>query len=219
MYNIPTTCQIKNLASIYNEYFNNITDGTFIEIGAYDGESYSNTSCLADIGWRGIYVEPVLSFFNKCKQRHIKNNITTINCSVGTEEKEIHLYIGDTLTTTSKEQVERYSKIDWAQHISFTSSKCNQIRLETLLTNNNIKPNFDLLVVDVEGKEGDVISSFDLLKWSPKMMIVELEDNHPSFMQYESHIAEHSKVRQTILQANYKEIYKDHINTIFIKNN
>jgi hypothetical protein len=51
------------------------------------------------------------------------------------------------------------------------------------------------------------------------MMIVELEDNHPSFMQYESHIAEHSKVRQTILQANYKEIYKDHINTIFIKNN
>lgn len=219
MYNIPPTCQIKDLASIYSKHFNQNLTGVFVEIGAYDGETCSNTSCLADLGWRGVYVEPVLHFFNRCKARHIhNNNITVINCSVGVTEGEIDLYVGDMITTTSLEQVHRYSEIDWAQHITFNQSKCTQTTLENILTNNNIVPNFDLLVIDVEGKESEVLNSFDLKKWTPKMMIVELEDNHPSFTKYSSHIEDHKNARNSILEAGYHEIYRDHINTVFLKN-
>ena len=218
MYNIPSTCQIKDLASIYSEYFKQSSAGVFVEVGAYDGETCSNTSCLADLGWRGVYVEPVLDFFNRCKARHSHNtNITAINCSVGTTEGEINLYVGDMITTTSLEQVHRYSEIDWAQHITFNQSKCIQTTLENILINNNITPNFDLLVIDVEGKENEVLHSFNLKKWSPKMLIVELEDNHPSFTKYSSHIEDHRNARNYIIQAGYYEIYRDYINTIFIK--
>ena len=44
--------------------------GTFVEIGAYDGESFSNTSFLADLGWNGLYVEPVPKFAALCRARH-----------------------------------------------------------------------------------------------------------------------------------------------------
>ena len=42
-------------------------------MGAFDGESYSNTSCLADLGWRGLYIEPVPTFAAGCRERHKQN--------------------------------------------------------------------------------------------------------------------------------------------------
>ena len=47
MYNLSPTCQIPGLDKIYEEYFGD-TLGLFVEVGAFDGESVSNTSGLAD---------------------------------------------------------------------------------------------------------------------------------------------------------------------------
>ena len=38
--------------------------------------------------------------------------------------------------------------------------------------------NFDILVVDVEGNEEDVLNSFSIEEWRPKMMIIEIEDEN-----------------------------------------
>lgn len=35
-----------------------ITAGEFIDVGAFDGVTYSNTRALAEAGWSGIFVEP-----------------------------------------------------------------------------------------------------------------------------------------------------------------
>jgi len=66
MYKPLSDCQIPRLDEIYLKNFGYKTDGTFVEIGAYDGHSISNTSFLADIGWKGIYVEPVKEYYEKC---------------------------------------------------------------------------------------------------------------------------------------------------------
>lgn len=63
LYRPPINCQIPHCAAIFEELFGLKRDGFFVEAGAYDGESFSNTSFLADIGWRGVYVEPVVEFF------------------------------------------------------------------------------------------------------------------------------------------------------------
>ena len=54
-------------------------NGTFVEIGAYDGESFSNTSGLADIGWTGHYVEPIPAFAAACAARHSANPAVTVH--------------------------------------------------------------------------------------------------------------------------------------------
>ena len=46
------------LADIYARMFP-LSGGTFVEVGAFDGWSYSHTVCLAQLGWRGLYIEPV----------------------------------------------------------------------------------------------------------------------------------------------------------------
>jgi len=39
------------------EYFKD-RRGTFIDIGANDGLTLSNTRALVELGWRGVFVEP-----------------------------------------------------------------------------------------------------------------------------------------------------------------
>ena len=77
---------------------------------------------------------------------------------------------------------------------------------------------FDVLVVDVEGKEAEVFETFELDEWKPKMLIIELEDEHPSFQKYEDLVNRIKDLRQYILDKGYTEIFKDHINTVFVRN-
>jgi len=217
VYNVSQTCQIKNLSDIYQKYFGYPSSGYFVEVGAYDGEFVSNTSCLADHGWKGLYIEPIQEHYLMCMQRHEKNDVTVANVAIGEEEGEMTIYYGDTLTTLDKDQVNRYGEIDWAQHTKFQERTCYQMRLDSLMEQLEVPKKFDVLVVDVEGKEYDVFQTFDLEVWKPKMMIIELEDEHPSFKKYDELISKIKGLRNFILEKNYVEVFKDDINTIFVR--
>jgi len=217
MYTIPETCQINCLNDIYSKYFGYPSEGYFVEVGAYDGEFVSNTSCLADHGWGGLYIEPIYNHYQKCLKRHDKNDVTVANVAIGLEEGETTIYYGDTLTTLDQEQVQRYSEIDWAQHISFSETVCDQMRLDTLMEKVEVPKEFDVLVVDVEGKEAEVFETFELDEWKPKMIIVELEDEHPSFQKYPELLEKIRNLRKFLKDKGYVEIFKDHINTVLVR--
>lgn len=209
MYKLSETCQINNLDSIYLKYFGYPSKGTFVEVGAYDGETYSNTSCLADIGWSGLYIDPILEHCQMCAKRHNNNNVSTVNCSVGSVEKDVEIYIGGALSTSNTDHLK------WLQNSISSKSVSKQYKLENILSKFRINVGFDILVVDVEGNEDDVFNSFDLNFWNPKMIIIELVDDHPEFSKFDiSNI--HKKLRMKIRNSNYIEVYKDHINTIFV---
>lgn len=216
MYNVSNSCQIQNLSLIYEKYFGYPFVGTFVEVGAYDGESFSNTSCLADSGWKGLYIEPVYEYYQYCLNRHKDNDVNVINCAVSSKEDEVDIYIGGALTTLDTEHVKMFSEIEWSKEQKFVKDKVSAVRLDTLLLRYNIEPSFDVLVVDVEGKEEDVFYSFDLNFWKPKMILVELVDNHNSFQDYDNCISSHKNLRNYIINSGYIEIYKDEINTIFL---
>ncbi len=80
------------------------------------------------------------------------------------------------------EQVHDCSKIEWAQNLHRGHSiTVNTERLDSILNRSGIKPGFDLLVVDVEGAEEKVMKGFDIQKWKPLAILIELEDEHPDF--------------------------------------
>lgn len=218
-YTPSETCQIFDLKSIYQKYFGYPSNGFFVEVGAFDGTTFSNTCCLADNGWKGIYIEPVEEYYFQCIERHKNNDVITIQCCIGSEQKQSDIYVSGGLTTTNKKMLEIYSEIDWSKDNIFYQDKCNQLRLDTIFYSFSVKPNFDLLVVDVEGNEEDVFNSFDLEYWSPKMMIVELIDDHESFKKYDDHVRINKDLRNKIINHGYIEIYKDKINTVFVKKN
>ena len=49
---------------ILNNFFQNKKDGMFVDIGAHDGVTISNSLLFEKIGWNGICVEPLPKIFD-----------------------------------------------------------------------------------------------------------------------------------------------------------
>ena len=220
-YRPPSNCQVPDLAEKWETIFGRRTDGYFVEIGAYDGESFSNTSCLSDAGWAGLYVEPIIEFADKCRARHAANpRVKVLNCAASDASGVAEIFIGDTLTTLVGDQVADYEKIDWAKGLHRGQRREIQIDLlDNILEAQQIPIGFDALVVDVEGAEEKVIRGFDIDKWCPKVILIELEDEHPDFRDNSRIVSAVAGIRRKIEAAGYSIYFKDLINSLYIRNN
>lgn len=212
------SCQVPELKAILTKCLGDLKDGVFVEVGAYDGEKFSNTSWLADNGWRGIYIEPSPEFAGLCRMRHCLNEVTVVNSAAGESDGEAVFMQMGSLSTMSISTFDAYQNIPWAksQMESRLEEKTTQVRtLDSILEANSCPAAFDVLVVDVEGFEESVFRSFNLKQWRPRLMIVELCDAHHQ-LNTNSDLADSARrVRSMILAAGYCEVYKDQINTIF----
>jgi FkbM family methyltransferase len=213
-------CQVRGLDAIYNAAFGNLKHGVFVEIGAYDGQFVSNTCFLADLGWRGVYVEPIPEFAAACAERHQGNpDVSVVNAAAGKTVGTAELHVAGALTTRNDDLFSAYRNISWAKGVlSDRKVTAPVTTLDRLLEDYKIPSGFELLVVDVEGAEPDVFAGFDLARWRPKMLIVELGDFHPDFVEIEGIRKPAAELRKHTLQAGYTEVYVDSINTVFRAN-
>ena len=203
--------EIENLDKIYSEVFGDRI-GTFLEIGAFDGESFSNTSFLADNGWEGYYFEPLSEIAIECAMRHINNNVKVIPCAVSNKDEILTLSLAGMMTSARKDHVEIYEKLDWG------GSKANQgiLRQVTAKGINTIIKKLkscDLLVIDIEGFEPVVMNEWDFSILKPKIMIIETRDEDPDFPKYIQD--EYRGMVYRIIDSGYKIKMRDGTNLIF----
>ena len=215
-FDIGSDCQIPDLQIIYDQYFKNTNNGTFVEVGAYDGRSWSNTCFLADIGWKGIYIEPIKQYADSCITTHINNNVIVENCAIGCVEDTIPIYVRDGLTTLVPEVNVAHDEMF---NGTFSTGSATVVRLENILRKHGIEYDFDLLVVDTEGYEYEVFQSFSLDEYRPKIIIVELCDIHPGYGNYPNLQQNAKFTRDHITNNGYHEIYRDYFKTVFISDN
>ncbi len=226
------SCQVPYLAFIYELYFGRRTDGMFVEVGAFDGYSYSNTSCLVEVGWSGLYIEPVPTNAARCRARYDTNpRVEVHEIAIGAADGEVTIHVGGELSTIDQATFAEYQDITWAKP-SFDSDDSDdssdsaakpappatvtvaQTTLDQFLEARSVAPGFEVLVVDVEGFETSVFAGFDLERWRPAMLIVELTDTHPDL---ESSRNAHGWLGHDIGAAGYTIAFKDVINTIFVR--
>jgi FkbM family methyltransferase len=208
------SCQIPNLSLFFERYFGtNI--GTFVEIGSFDGVSFSNTIGLAKRGWHGVLAEPDPKSYDLCCSNLSEfPNCHVFNVGVSSHESKLKLYRQGPLSTLSESMHEQYKSIEWTLGESINDAiQVDLITLDALLYENEIRVNFELLVVYVEGHETEVFEGFSLDRWMPQMIILELADFHPDFPALEKTCSE---LGIQIENNGYKIIYKDQINTIYI---
>ena len=213
-------CQIPTLATVYEEYLGCKSDGVFVEVGAYDGSSISNTAFLADMGWRGLYVEPVPEYAKICRQRHKNNQVVTRQLAVGSKISRIRINIGGDISTTLDNPKAFYESIgfpDEAKKHAGKSVLVNQVKLDALLKSENVPPKFDLLVMDTEGTEWEILRAFKINRWMPKMVIVEMHENSLDWNKSDVIRSSNTLINQYFRKAHYTKIYSDDINTIFVR--
>lgn len=206
---LSKSCQIPGLNKLFQAYFPGIEHGVFVEVGANDGYSWSNTWGLAEIGWRGLYFEPVKELADRCREVHSKNNVQVQQVAVGEFNGFTKLYPGAGATTSPK--VAADNTFFYGNSLDkFTVIEA--VSLNTSLQEQQIPANFELLVIDVDGDELGVLHGLDLDHWKPKMVIIEANKLHP-LEGWRFNAAE----IDCILSQWYEEVYADHINSIYLR--
>lgn len=201
-----TACQIPGLEWIYCGVFGVRRNGFFVEVGAHDGYSWSNTYCLAEVGWCGLYVEPVEHLYTRCVENHRNHPCVKVVREMVGEGDKLRLWRNpnyDFLYTGN----EKYASLNQATAIE---GEYLTKTLDTLLAEQTVSPDFDLLVIDVEGMEVQVLNGFSLGYWKPKMVIIETHELNPN-----AEMAERTGFINNFF-LRYRKIYTSAINTIFI---
>ena len=210
------SCQILHFYYLLEHFVGASKDGYYVEVGAYDGLFDSNTWGLAQRGWSGLLIEPVPELAEACRRAYSSfPKVQVVQSAVGRERGTLTLHLANQLTTANPDTRKEYSTVDWA--LSSLTSKQATVEVRTLdeiLSSYAVPTGFDVLVVDVEGFEVAVFDGFGLSHWMPRMIVVELADTHPDL---KSTAREDSALGSRISNAGYVIVFKDHINTVFVR--
>ena len=146
--------------------------GYFVEFGATDGRSLSNTWLLEkEMGWKGILAEP-----NPIFSKVIRENRA---CAIST--KCVHSASGRTVDfmAAKKPEYSRMAEINPADgHEERRRGDSEIVSVETislndLLVEHQAPRRIDYLSVDTEGSEYEILSAFDFERWRPRAITVE----------------------------------------------
>lgn len=133
--------------------------GRFLDIGAHDGESLSNTRALALTGWTGCLVEPHPLHFHKLwKLYGGRKDMALVNGAVGSSgmasmglTKLFYNYEGPAYSSTlSDAKAEEFKANDYSKSFHVSPFHINDLQ--------EFAP-FDFISIDVEGVELSILSS------------------------------------------------------------
>lgn len=221
-YEVDKDCQVENLPAIYEYIFGLRDTGTFVEVGAMDGQDHSNTCGLADRGWSGLYIEATERYARQCYERHKKNkNVRVLRRAISDHDGVLRLHLANALTSADPLSQDAYAAMEWSK--DSLSNRYEEVPCTTLdktLEEFRVPPGFDVLVIDVEGHEQQVLNGFSFDKWCPKMIIIEIQDEHEDFLRLPNaheFLARFKTIRTTIESAGYRVLYKNTINSVYVR--
>ena len=194
----PSHKKALNNLDIKLQKYLNFKKGFFIEAGAYDGVSQSNTYFLEKTKrWEGILIEPILKDFEEIL---LNRNSKAVNCALVDETyNDSHIvmnYAG--LMTVADNAMER-TRLE--EHVrngiqlhGFEKSYKIKVRARTLssIIDQFDSPKVDFLSLDVEGAENMVLNGIDFSRHRPSFILVEERD--------------HAKTKALMENASYKQI-------------
>lgn len=127
--------------------------GTFLDIGAFDGITFSNTYELVKRGWKGVMVEASPRTFIKLQEnvKDFKNNLTLVNaCIVTDEQRLVNFY--DNIEATATHNLPNVEK--WKNQTPFEMIAVMTCHHRTLLE--KVGHMYDFVNIDVEGSSTDL---------------------------------------------------------------
>lgn len=164
------------------EHFSNHI-GTFLDVGANDGKTLSNSLALVELGWAGTLVECAPSAFERLYTLHGTNpKLTLLSYALGKEngiltlnESGELLGSGDVALVSSfkEEEVRRWNSLN----MPFKQVEVPVVDFKTLQDHSPYKK-YDFITIDIEGWEVEVIDQFDLDALETKLVCLEWNGNH-----------------------------------------
>ena len=175
--------------------------GYFVEIGAFDGKTSSNTYLLEKkFNWNGILVEPSRNLQSLLKRNRKANLDFRAAWSVSKlllDFSELGTSQLSTITQVlSKNDVQYKNRMSQVGKDNFL---VETVSLTDLLTENNAPYEIDYVSIDTEGSELEVLEGFDFSKYKVSIFTVEHNYNEER----------RAKIREIMTRNHFKLIFSE----------
>jgi len=185
----------------------NVSDGFYVDVGAWHPTLDSVTQLFYERGWSGINIEPGPHYAELAEARPRDVNLEV---AIGTTEGTTKLHVirsHSGLSTVDSELLGRNTeRLDIEQ---VETIEVPQRKLETILTEYALDRRIDFLKVDVEGAERAVLESSDWNRFRPRIVVVEA-------IKPLSHEMNHQEWEMILLDNGYLYATFDGINRFYV---
>ncbi|MAJ22893.1 MAG: hypothetical protein CBC24_03500 [Candidatus Pelagibacter sp. TMED64] len=192
-----------------DSFFKNKTHGFYVDIGCYHPFKYSNTFLLYQKKWSGINIDlnqVSIDLFNIARP-----NDTNICAAISNKHETVDLYfhhdlsainsINKTFSTYAVENLSKEKRL---------IKKISTMTFENSIKNIKKLNKIDFLNIDVEGSDAEVLESFNLKKYNPTLVCIEMQT-------IEALSDNNKKCLKILEENNYKLLEKKGVSYIFSK--
>ena len=201
------------------QVFRQRTSGYFIEIGAYDGVSLSNTYFLEQMGWCGMLVEAIPQLCDQARRVRPRSRVVQAAVSKPGHPPSATFTIANNVPvlsflTADDEHVARCKR----EGAKLVEIEVPVVTVDELLCPERENPStvgspwiphvgwrIDLVSIDVEGGEKDVLDGFDLDRFRPRILLI--ENDRPSAKEIEPYLRDRG----------YRKFHRQKINDFYVR--
>lgn len=141
-------------------------EGIYIELGAFDGLSQSNTAFFEFYRhWKGVLIEPSKDSYELCCKN--RPNSVVLNMCCVSDEYKLDTIKGDFNSITM-------ASVNGSRLNSDKLVEVNCTTLEKIINTHLENKPIDLLSLDTEGYEFEILKGLNLDKNRPKYMLIEI---------------------------------------------
>ncbi|MFH1109663.1 MAG: FkbM family methyltransferase [Planctomycetota bacterium] len=193
--------------------------GYFVEVGAYDGVTLSNTYFLEQLGWHGLLVEPILPLCDRAAQSRPRSRVIHGACGKRGSHGTTQFTVAQNVPVLSFLQADQ----DHIDRCVREGAELVQIEvpfttLDDILLQERRSPGFlggpwqpnggwsiDVVSIDTEGCELDVLDGFNLERFRPRVLVI--ENDRPSGEVIEPYL--HGR--------GYRKFHRQKINDFYVR--
>ena len=149
-------------------------NGRFLEVGAYDPFTFSNTRKLYERGWSGVFVEPSPTCFSKLEAEYKdKDNAVLINAAVAPQCGILKFYDsqGDAISSSDPAHVKKWES---GFNCTFIEIEVEAITWDKIFDDHGT--DFDFINLDTESTNWELLQIFPFNRCKPQMFCIEFDD-------------------------------------------
>tara|TARA_Y100000389_G_C17413180_1_gene492147 strand:+ start:409 stop:1065 length:657 start_codon:yes stop_codon:yes gene_type:complete len=191
------------------KFFKNKKKGFYVDIGCYHPIDGNNTYLLYKKGWQGINIDlnkTSIDLFNRARK-----NDNNLNVAISNKSKKIKFYYRkkiNMLNTINK----KFAKNSFRK--GFKTGSIQSQTLNSILSKSKFKnKKIDFLNIDIEGNEINALESFNLKKYSPKLICIEIHNNTSG--RNTKDYFKNDPIYKFLCKKNYKYIWNNEFSYIF----
>ena len=203
--------------AIIQNIFKNKQKGFYVDVGCGHPIKNNNTYLLNKKGWGGVNIDldqDNIDLFNIYRKNDY-NFVSAVSDKV--KDVDLYFYHSKSAINTINKNVADHQKAIVTNIKKIQSNTLNNILDKSPFNNKKI----DFLTIDVEGSELSVLKSFDFIKYSPKVIVVEFLDLSLSKLEIKNlniSNAMNSEIHKLVISKGYTLSNMIHSDLVYINN-